>query len=78
MTADLSIAEGAVNASSDLITPPNLPNIPDIKDLWQSLIKTFEHNNFALLTLLKSCKLDSLDNGIAKVLVYYSFHKEQL
>ena len=31
-----------------------------------------------MLTLLKSCKLDSLSQGIARVFVYYAFHKEQL
>lgn len=50
----------------------------DTKTLWQNLIKNFAADNFSLLTLLKSCKLDSLSNGIAKVFVYYSFHKEQL
>ncbi len=48
------------------------------KDLWQNLIKNFATDNFSLLTLLKSCKLESLSEGIAKVFVYYSFHKEQL
>jgi len=47
-------------------------------DLWQNLIKNFSPDNFSLLTLLKSCKLESLSEGIAKVFVYYSFHKEQL
>jgi hypothetical protein len=47
-------------------------------DLWQKLIQTFASDNFSLLTLLKSCKLDSLSEGIAKVFVYYAFHKEQL
>lgn len=47
-------------------------------DLWQNLIKVFSPDNFSLLTLLKSCKLESLSEGIAKVFVYYSFHKEQL
>lgn len=50
----------------------------DTRDLWQNLIKTFGTDNFSLITLLKSCKLDSLSEGIAKVFVYYSFHKEQL
>ncbi len=46
--------------------------------LWQKLIQAFAPDNFSLLTLLKSCKLDSLNEGIAKVFVYYAFHKEQL
>ncbi len=50
----------------------------DTKTLWQNLIKNFAADNFSLLTLLKSCKLDSLSDGIARVFVYYSFHKEQL
>lgn len=50
----------------------------DTKTLWQNLIKNFASDNFSLLTLLKSCKLDSLSDGIARVFVYYSFHKEQL
>ena len=53
-------------------------DFPDNKDLWHNLIKGFAADNFSLLTLLKSCKLESLSEGIAKVLVYYSFHKEQL
>ncbi len=51
---------------------------PDLKDFWQNLIKKFTGENFSLVTLLKSCKLESLSEGIAKVFVYYSFHKEQL
>lgn len=47
-------------------------------DLWQNLIQAFSPDNFSLLTLLKSCKLDSLSEGIARVFVYYAFHKEQL
>ncbi len=46
--------------------------------LWQKLIQVFAPDNFSLLTLLKSCKLDSLSEGIARVFVYYAFHKEQL
>jgi hypothetical protein len=46
--------------------------------LWQNLIQAFSPDNFSLLTLLKSCKLESLSQGIAKVCVYYAFHKEQL
>lgn len=57
---------------------PKLESNLDTKDLWQNLIKTFGTDNFSLITLLKSCKLDSLSEGIAKVFVYYSFHKEQL
>lgn len=54
-----------------------LPNL-DTKDFWQNFIKAFGNENFSLITLLKSCKLESLNEGIAKVFVYYSFHKEQL
>lgn len=50
----------------------------DLKDFWQNLIKNFTGENFSLVTLLKSCKLESLSEGIARVFVYYSFHKEQL
>lgn len=50
----------------------------DPNEFWQKLIQTFAPNNFSLLTLLKSCKLDSFGEGIAKVFVYYAFHKEQL
>jgi hypothetical protein len=49
-----------------------------LKDFWQNLIKNFTGENFSLVTLLKSCKLESLSEGIARVFVYYSFHKEQL
>lgn len=50
----------------------------DANDLWQKLIQAFSPDNFSLLTLLKSCKLDSLSEGMARVFVYYAFHKEQL
>ncbi len=50
----------------------------DPNEFWQKLIQNFAPNNFSLLTLLKSCKLDSFGEGIAKVFVYYAFHKEQL
>lgn len=50
----------------------------NLKDFWQNLIKNFTGDNFSLVTLLKSCKLESLSEGIARVFVYYSFHKEQL
>jgi len=50
----------------------------ELNVLWQKLIQVFAPDNFSLLTLLKSCKLDSLSEGIARVLVYYAFHKEQL
>ncbi len=50
----------------------------DPKVFWQSLIQAFSGENFSLITLLKSCKLESLSEGIARVFVYYSFHKEQL
>lgn len=50
----------------------------DVNDLWQNLIQFFSPDNFSLLTLLKSCKLESLSEGIARVFVYYAFHKEQL
>jgi hypothetical protein len=60
------------------IEPVILDSELDTKTLWQNLIKSFATDNFSLLTLLKSCKLDSLSDGIARVFVYYSFHKEQL
>lgn len=50
----------------------------DANDLWQKLMQAFSPDNFSLLTLLKSCKLESLSQGIARVFVYYAFHKEQL
>lgn len=50
----------------------------DQQSTWQKLIKTFAGENFSLLTLLKSCKLDNLQDNLATVSVYHSFHKEQL
>ena len=48
------------------------------QDLWQKLIETFAVDNFSLLTLLKSCKLDTISEELARIFVYYPFHKEQL
>lgn len=59
----------------------NLEGVSKVEDqsqLWSKMIDFLKNENFSLATLLKSCKLDCVTNGIAKVLVYYSFHKEQL
>jgi DNA polymerase-3 subunit gamma/tau len=58
------------------IQKPEIELEPNI--VWQKLIQFFAPNNFSLLTLLKSCKLNNLSAGIAQVFVYYAFHKEQL
>jgi DNA polymerase-3 subunit gamma/tau len=70
--------EQELSDSKKKIQKNNLDTELNTKDLWQNLIKNFGTDNFSLLTLLKSCKLESLSEGIAKVFVYYSFHKEQL
>ena len=60
------------------INTDSLSKVDDQSKLWLKMIEFLKNENFSLATLLKSCKLDCVDNGIAKVLVYYSFHKEQL
>jgi hypothetical protein len=56
----------------------NLEKVEDQNQLWSKMINFLKNDNFSLATLLKSCKLDCIENTTAKVLVYYSFHKEQL
>ena len=60
------------------INTDNIAKVDDQSKIWSEMIDFLKNENFSLATLLKSCKLDCVDNGIAKVLVYYSFHKEQL
>ena len=45
---------------------------------WQKLLQFVDQENFSLSALLKSCQLEGVVGGTAKVLVFYDFHKEQL
>ncbi len=72
------IQKSEIISKEPVIAKNKIEDFANNNDLWHSLIKGFAADNFSLLTLLKSCKLESLSEGIAKVLVYYSFHKEQL
>jgi len=45
---------------------------------WQKLLQLVDRENFSLSALLKSCQLEGVVGGTAKVLVFYDFHKEQL
>jgi len=67
-----STAEPALSPAAAPETTHNL------KETWQKIIQSLAGENFSLQTLLKSCTLDSLNQEEARVLVYYSFHKEQL
>lgn len=58
------------------VTAPEITH--NLKEIWQKIVQSFAGENFSLQTLLKSCTLDSLNQEEARVLVYYSFHKEQL
>ena len=60
------------------IDTESISKVEDQSKIWSEMINFLKNENFSLATLLKSCKLDCVDKGIAKVLVYYSFHKEQL
>ena len=46
--------------------------------LWQELLNFVAEENFSLSALLKSCQLEAVVDGTARVLVFYHFHKEQL
>lgn len=59
-------------------TPETAETPHNLKEIWQKIITSFAKENFSLQTLLKSCKLDSVNQSSAVVSVYYSFHKEQL
>lgn len=47
-------------------------------DFWHQLLDACVGKHLSLSTLLKSCRLDSLEANTAKIMVYYPFHKEQL
>jgi len=53
--------------------------ISEVSELsWQKLLQFVDQENFSLSALLKSCQLEGVVGGTAKVLVFYDFHKEQL
>ena len=76
------IKKDTVKVKKKLTTPSKEPQSfeksPLSQETWQKLVDFVRERNFSLAALLKSCQLDGVIDGTAKILVYYDFHKEQL
>jgi DNA polymerase III subunit gamma/tau len=73
-----------VKVAVDLKVHQNI-EVPDhvdtrpLLEAWADFVKSVETNNSTLAAVLRSAKpLPEKSNGIAKVEVYYSFHRDQL
>ena len=68
-----------VETKEELIEPVETVQSIQTSNLsWQKLLQFVAQENFSLSALLKSCQLEGVIGGTAKVVVFYDFHKQQL